>query len=252
VRRLAGNIRKSSAERERSTFNSNIYSFCPRGTEVKPIRNGHSSCIFTARHEAGRILKRFVNLASRLPAFVEKNKSFPFVVLSPQCLEGEHWTDSDGLIALLDHVLKNYAIDPRRVYLTGHSMCARGSWYLAYRHPEKFAAIAPVSGNWLRMEWASRLKHMPIWAFHGEKDDIAPISLTVELVQAVKDAGNTEVRFTVLPARDHWILDQYENRSCTRGFCSTNCGTRPFRPPTNSNYDSARPWKPETIATHES
>ena len=153
-----------------------------------------------------------------LPAFVEKNKSLPFVVVSPQCLEGEYWTDSDGLIALLDHVLKNYAIDPQRVYLTGHSMGARGTWYLAYRHPEKFAAIAPLSGKWLRMEWASRLKHMPIWAFHGEKDDIAPIADTVELVKAVKDAGNTEVKFTVLPERDHFILDQYENQELYSWF----------------------------------
>jgi predicted peptidase len=153
-----------------------------------------------------------------LPALVEKNKSFPFIVLSPQCPEGEYWTDTDDLIALLDEVLKNYAADPRRVYLTGHSMGGRGTWYLAYEHPEKFAAIAPMSGLFLSTAWASRLKHMPIWAFHGEKDDIAPISDTVELLKALRDAGNKDVRFTALPDRDHFILDEYENQALYSWF----------------------------------
>jgi len=163
-----------------------------------------------------------------LPALVEKNKSFPFIVLSPQCPEGEYWTDTDGLIALLDEVLKNYAIDPRRVYLTGHSMGGRGTWYLAYEHPEKFAAIAPMSGLFLSTAWASRLKHMPIWAFHGERDDIAPISDTVELVNALKDAGNADVRFTILPDRDHFILDEYENRALYSWFLAHELNQGPI------------------------
>ena len=163
-----------------------------------------------------------------LPALVEKNKSFPFVVLSPQCPEGEYWADTDGLIALLDEVLKNYAVDPRRVYLTGHSMGGRGTWYLAYEHPERFAAIAPMSGLFLSTAWASRLKHMPIWAFHGEKDDIAPIYETAELVKTLKDAGNTEVRFTALPARDHFILDEYANQKLYSWFLEHELKDRPI------------------------
>jgi predicted peptidase len=129
---------------------------------------------------------------------------------------------------LLDEVLKNYAVDPRRVYLTGHSMGGRGTWYLAYEHPERFAAIAPMSGLFLSTAWTSRLKHMPIWAFHGEKDDIAPISETAELVKALKDAGNTEVRFTALPARDHFILDEYENQELYSWFLEHELKDRPI------------------------
>src|SRR4030088_1713549 len=101
-----------------------------------------------------------------LPALVEKNKSFPFVVLSPQCPEGEYWTDTDGLIALLDEVLKNYAVDPRRVYLTGHSMGGRGTWYLAYEHPERFAAIAPTIQDSLNPFFVLCASHMAIREFH--------------------------------------------------------------------------------------
>jgi predicted peptidase len=35
-----------------------------------------------------------------LPAIVDRNESFPFVVLSPQCPEGEYWTDTEAVIAL--------------------------------------------------------------------------------------------------------------------------------------------------------
>jgi predicted peptidase len=152
-----------------------------------------------------------------LPAGVEKNKSFPFIVLSPQCPDGEYWTDSEALVALLDEVMKSYSVDPQRVYLTGHSMGGRGTWYLAYKHPERFAAIAPMSGLFLSTAWASRLKNMPIWAFHGAKDEIAPISEAEEMVKALKAVGN-DVRFSVLPDRDHYILDVYENQELYSWF----------------------------------
>ena len=46
-----------------------------------------------------------------LTALVEKDKSFPFIVLSPQCPEGEYWTDTEALIGLLFL---------RRVFQSGH------------------------------------------------------------------------------------------------------------------------------------
>ena len=80
-----------------------------------------------------------------------------------------------AVIALLDEVMNKYAVDASRVYLTGHSMGGFGTWYLAYKHPEKFAAIAPMSAPMVITAWASRLKEMPIWVFHGEKDELVPV-----------------------------------------------------------------------------
>src|SRR5260370_41501646 len=118
---------------------------------------------------------------------------------------------------MVDEILKDHAVDPPRVFLTGHSMGGRGTWYLAYRHPEKFAAIAPMSGLFLITAWASRLKNMPIWVFHGARDEIAPISETEEIVKALKAVGNN-VRFSVLPDRGHDILDIYENQELYSWF----------------------------------
>src|SRR5437867_3637644 len=61
------------------------------------------------------------------PKNVKEHPDFPFIVVSPQCLEGEHWSN-DVLMALLDEVMGKYAVDPGRVYVTGLSMGGYGTW----------------------------------------------------------------------------------------------------------------------------
>ncbi len=173
----------------------------------------------------GENIERLREPGYGLPAMVEKNKSFPFIVLSPLCPEGEYWTDTEAVIALLDEVMNKYAVDASRVYLTGHSMGGFGTWYLAYKHPEKFAAIAPMSAPMVITRWASRLKEMPIWAFHGEKDELVPVSDTQDLVHALTALGN-DVRLTILPNRDHYILDAYENQELYSWFLQHERGTK--------------------------
>jgi poly(3-hydroxybutyrate) depolymerase len=148
--------------------------------------------------------------AMGLPRVVEENPSFPFVVVSPQTEPGTLWTDTDRLIALLDDVVARHAVDPRRVYLTGHSMGGNGAWYLAYQHPERFAAVAPMSGP-ANPWWATRLREVPVWAFHGADDEVVPVRESEEMVRALRAAGNTRVRLSVLPGREHGVLDLYED-----------------------------------------
>jgi predicted peptidase len=145
-----------------------------------------------------------------VPKVADEDPSFSFVVVAPQAPKGALWTDTDGLIALLDHITARYAIDPGRVYLTGHSMGGNGTWFLAYTAPERFAAIAPLSGpanTW----WWTRLVDMPVWVFHGEHDEIVPIRESEEMVRALRDGGNERVRFTALPDRGHGIVPLYED-----------------------------------------
>src|SRR5947209_16858401 len=56
---------------------------------------------------------------------VEVDPHFPFIVVSPQCHQGEIWTDVDALAAVLDDVVATHRIDPDRVYVSGHSMGGR-------------------------------------------------------------------------------------------------------------------------------
>jgi predicted peptidase len=136
-----------------------------------------------------------------LPKMLGETATFPFIVITPQCPSGEMWTDTELLIALLDEVTANYPVDTDRVYLVGYSMGGHGAWYLAYKHAERFAAVAPMSGMsnpW----WATRLKNVPVWAFHGGADDTVPVRETEEMVKALEKAGGN-IKVTIVADRTH-------------------------------------------------
>ncbi len=62
-----------------------------------------------------------------LPAMLETDRHFPFIVLSPLCTKGEIWTDIDALNSLLGEIIDTYRVDTTRIYLTGYSMGGRGT-----------------------------------------------------------------------------------------------------------------------------
>ncbi|PKL46853.1 MAG: phospholipase [Planctomycetes bacterium HGW-Planctomycetes-1] len=154
-----------------------------------------------------------------IPKMLEKKADFPFVVVSPQCLENAWWTGyAETLKALIDRIKAKYNIDPSRVYLTGISMGGFGTWYLAARYPQDFAAIAPICGGG-ELLFVKNLK-MPIWVFHGAKDDVVPLRRSQEMVDAVKAAGG-DVKFTIYPELKHdsWTVT-YENEELYKWFLS--------------------------------
>ena len=107
-----------------------------------------------------------------------------------------------GVLELLAHIEKTYAADEDRIYLTGLSMGGFGSWRLAADHPGRFAAVAPICGKGNPAD-GEKLKSIPIWAFHGTEDGAVPFSASVEMVEAIKAAGGTKVRFTSLEGIGH-------------------------------------------------
>jgi len=136
------------------------------------------------------------------PKLIEGGKSFPFIVVSPQCPAGNWWTaELDALAALLDEIERDCRVDPDRIYLTGMSMGGAGTWSLAAEQPDRFAAIAPVCGP-TRTRTAGRIKHLPIWAFHGAKDTTVPLKQSEDMVEALKAAG-AEPKLTVYPEAGH-------------------------------------------------
>jgi predicted peptidase len=144
-----------------------------------------------------------------LPHKIESDRTFPFIVVSPQCPAGEIWTDVEALNALLDHIQTAYRIDPDRIYVTGHSMGGRGALYLAYRLPQRFAAVLALSPLSPISAWGGKLAKVPIWIFHGEADSLAPVIDTKELSRSIEAAGG-HPRVDILPKRDHFILDIYD------------------------------------------
>jgi predicted peptidase len=152
------------------------------------------------------------------PKLVESRDDFPFVVISPQCPPPPGgfkdvptaWK-AEPLIRLVDHVVKNMNIDPTRVYVTGLSMGGYGTWRLVAKHPERFAAAVPICGGGEPQSWAASMRRVPIWAFHGARDQVVPLSESQKMVDAVRGAGG-QVQFTVYPDVEHDSWTQtYEN-----------------------------------------
>src|ERR1044071_2145079 len=139
------------------------------------------------------------------PRRVDHGDDLPFMIASPQCPEKESWaqpSEQQLLIGLLDHLAKNFKVDKDRIYLTGLSMGGYGSWRLAADHPERFAAVVPICGGG-KVEDAEKLKHLPIWVFHGTEDKAVPVQRSIEMVEAIKKAGGTQIRFTALENIGH-------------------------------------------------
>ncbi|MBM4042568.1 MAG: phospholipase [Planctomycetes bacterium] len=134
------------------------------------------------------------------PRLIAEGHEFPFIVVSPQCPKGQSWS-TDVLHALLDELGGSYRVDTRRVYLTGLSMGGYGTWSLACERPERFAAIAPICGGGNRL-LAHGLKDVPVWAFHGAKDEVVPLAESERMVDAVKGCGG-KAKLTVYPEAGH-------------------------------------------------
>lgn len=152
---------------------------------------------------------------------------YPAIVVFPQAPTDSLWTGvpAEAAMAALDRTLEEFATDPSRVYLTGLSMGGHGSWYLAYRHPERFAAVAPVCGFVERLfdmprgaavvpdgdgpsfeTLARRLADIPVWIFHGEVDPVVPVEQSRRAAEALEAAG-ADVRYTELLGVDHEAWD---------------------------------------------
>jgi len=151
-----------------------------------------------------------------LPKKVEQGEKYPFIIVAPLCPADERWCVST-LMELLDEVGSKYRVDAKRVYLTGLSLGGYGTWEAAARHPERFAAVAPICGA-ANPELAPRLAKLPIWAFHGDADPNVPIVQDKRIINALKKL-KAPVKFTVYPGCGHDSWTQtYDNPALYEWF----------------------------------
>jgi predicted peptidase len=133
---------------------------------------------------------------------IEQGKELPFIVVSPQCPEGQWWTNRvESVMALIEEISEKYRVDPKRIYLTGLSMGGFGTWSIASTFPNRFAAIVPICGGG-QPYLAGNLKTVPVWAFHGAKDNVVPLRESERMVNSVKAFGG-DAKLTVYPNAEH-------------------------------------------------
>jgi len=154
-------------------------------------------------------------------------------VVFPQVPPGRAWFGEQAEVAMaaLDEVMATYSVDPERVYLTGLSMGGHGTWYVAYHWPDRFAAIVPICGfivfpeaargffgelppEQLEIQLAEdpyrkvaeRIKHLPIWVFHGADDPVVSVEASRRMVEALRELG-ADVQYTEYEGVGHNAWD---------------------------------------------
>lgn len=147
-----------------------------------------------------------------LPHLVDKGRDFPFIIASPQCPDGKFWSTDSWFDSLYSELTTKYRVDKKRIYLTGISMGGYGAWQTAVAYPDKFAAVVPLCGGCDDFTQICRIKHVPIWTFHGTADDVIPISETERLVKRLIDCQG-QVKFTRLEKVGHGIQYLYEDNA---------------------------------------
>lgn len=130
------------------------------------------------------------------------SETLPAIVLVPQCQIQRFWEPLD-IADFVEAACRRYAIDRGRVYLLGFSMGGDGCWAAAAAYPDLFAAIVPIAGRY-NTENAPTLAKIPIWAFHGAKDEVVSVERTTLLVDNIRTAGGNS-RLTVFPDTGHGI-----------------------------------------------
>ena len=135
---------------------------------------------------------------------------FPCYVLAPQCREDRKWVEVDwtspsdpvmpesaseqmqSVVQMIRRTVSDEQIDTSRIYLTGLSMGGFGSFDLGIRHPDWFAAVAPICGA-ADPNRMSALKDTPMWITHGEQDDVVSVNRGRSAFKALRDAGGHPV-----------------------------------------------------------
>ena len=147
-----------------------------------------------------------------------KSKGEEFYFVAGQVPAGRRWVEVDWsavdhamprepsesmakLMALVEDLFAHAAVDRSRVYVTGVSMGGYGTWDLACRRPEWFAAALPICGGGDPHQ-AWRIRDLPIWAFHGDADTAVPVRRSRAMTAALW-AIDGKIRYREYPGAGH-------------------------------------------------
>lgn len=157
------------------------------------------------------------------PYSINVQGRWPSFIVIPQLLNTERFVDvpagkgsytmasepndsmrlSKEIVDTLQLIFDN--IDPNRLYITGYSMGGYGTWEMAERWPDYWAAAAPIAGAGDPSK-ADLLVNLPIWAFQSADDTVVPISASRDMIAAIRAAGGNP-RYTEYTNLGHgsWV-----------------------------------------------
>lgn len=151
--------------------------------------------------------------------------SVPAIVIFPQCPQNDYWsklvadrttkpitfkfkyhesptTAMRMVIDLMEQMVDKPFVKNDQVYTMGLSMGGMGTFEIIYRKPELFAAAIPICGGGDPDSVTAYAKTIPLWVFHGAKDDVVDPMLSMKMVAANLMAGGFP-RFTLYDYANH-------------------------------------------------
>ena len=122
---------------------------------------------------------------------------------APDSIAGR-WTNETNeaaVMQIIDSVVASYNIDTAKTLLTGYSMGAKGTWYLAGRNQHRFSAAIPIAGRPAdKTDW-----QIPLYIIHSRQDEVVPLAPTQEYVERLKSNGY-DVRLIVIEGVTHFEI----------------------------------------------
>lgn len=137
------------------------------------------------------------------PAFAELGA----IVVAPDSVRG-NWSNPENEKAvntLLDMMLARYAIDRKKIAVTGYSMGGAGTWHIAEKFPERFSAAIPVAGTPPESAAGWRL---PVLAIHSRDDQVVPFGPTEARIAVLQKAG-LNAKLIALTGITHYEMDRF-------------------------------------------
>lgn len=131
------------------------------------------------------------------------------IIVAPDC-PTRAWTSpaaERAVIALLESVMAEYAIDRTRILVTGFSLGGRGAWFFATRHADLFTGAIPMAGS-PGDDPLDALGSMPVHIIHSVDDDVVPIGPARAAAEALEHRQHP-VEFTELDGIGHFDMGGY-------------------------------------------
>jgi predicted peptidase len=131
------------------------------------------------------------------------------VVVAPDC-PAASWADPSAeraVLALLERVRTEFAIDRQKILVVGYSMGGGGAWYLASRHPELFSGAIVIAGP-VGDDPPDRRGLIPTYVIHSRDDQVVPFGPAERMAAGLEKLGKP-VKFEALSGLGHGDMPGY-------------------------------------------
>ncbi|MBN2008256.1 prolyl oligopeptidase family serine peptidase [candidate division KSB1 bacterium] len=155
--------------------------------------------------------------------------NYPVILIEPHGRGNTSYRNIGDIdvVRVIEMAKQQFNVDDDRVYLFGESMGGGGAWHVGTRHPELFAAVAPVYGGWdyhttidapqyakltprehfnfeknSSFTQAEAMLTTPIHVFHGDADKAVDVNYSRYAVKMLQRWGY-DIQLQELPGYGH-------------------------------------------------